>query len=242
MALKRKRSTPNFSSPFSDNTSSDSGRSSSPLPFFYAQSKPIEPLYQKATWSFPTYSSSDNYEHDHRPTRHLLNSRTRKRHRDNRPDELSIHGASKSLQWIGAVICMSTLADVCRCAASTISRLYEAQRQHPNAEPMPSQTNAASLKSEHATNQRSTLHSFWNIGSAPTPVPLPVAFDSGPRSMISSDMRCEDCDGALRQDDAMELDDGAVEQESECYMCRRRVCDRCAVLGHERTCLGCASR
>lgn len=82
MGLKRKRSSPAFSSPLSD--SSDATTSSSPLPFFYTQSKPVEPLYQKPTWSFPTYDEGMNSQY--------LNSRTRKRHRDNRPDEEIIHG------------------------------------------------------------------------------------------------------------------------------------------------------
>ncbi|KAK3678662.1 hypothetical protein LTR37_021462 [Vermiconidia calcicola] len=83
MALKRKRSSPNFSSPLSS-ASDASTQSSSPLSFVYAQSKPIESLYQKSTWSFPTYDSSE---------RSHLNSRTRKRHRDDRPDDESIHVA-----------------------------------------------------------------------------------------------------------------------------------------------------
>ena len=237
MALKRKRSTPTFSSP----SSIDSSNS---LPFFYAQTKPTpsEALYQKPTWSFPTYSSSNSSSPE---TRHShssdlgtrLDSRTRKRHRDDRPDEHSIYGASSC--WLGAVIEMSTLADVCRCAASTISRLYEAQRQHPRAEPVissePSHQTAAPA-------QRSTLHSFWNISSAPQPpTTVPMMVDAMPTSTQRGEMRCEDCDGSIRQDDAMELDGGQLELEAACSSCTRQVCNRCAVLGNERICLACVT-
>lgn len=80
MALKRKRSSPAFSSPCSDS----SDRSTNAMPFFYAHSKPVEALHYKPTWSWPTY--------DDQPSNQYLNSRTRKRHRDNRPDEDQIHG------------------------------------------------------------------------------------------------------------------------------------------------------
>ena len=238
MALKRKRSSPTFSSPVSDTSNSDSALTSSPgaLPFFYAQSKPTEPLYHKPSWSFPTYQEDNS----HNVVSRHLNSRTRKRHRDNRPDEERIYGVSC---WLGAVLDMSTLADVCRCAASTISRLYEAQRQQPRAEPVPSQpmTNATILKTD-APVQRSTLHSFWSIGAQPPERTLvPMAIDTGP-NLVENAIRCEDCHASLWHEDAMELDDGVVEQETACHICRRRICDGCAVLGNERICLPCASR
>ena len=236
MALKRKRSTPTFSSP----ASVDSSSTTNGLPFFYAQSKPTpsEALYQKPTWSFPTYSSAPSSPETHHSSdlSTRLDSRTKKRHRDNRPDEQSIYGASC---WIGAVIQMSTLADVCRCAASTISRLYEAQRLHPRAEPLPpSQPQATTIEPA----QKSTLHSFWNISSSPQPpATVPMAVDPSPNFVSNLDTRCEDCDGSLKQEDAMDLDDGTVEQETACHSCRRHVCDRCAVLGNARVCLACAT-
>ncbi|RMX85691.1 hypothetical protein D0869_03642 [Hortaea werneckii] len=88
MALKRKRSTPFISSPVSDISTTTTGSSdeTAAIPFFYQQQKPISPLplqRQKPTWSWPTY--------DDTPSTQLLNSRTRKRHRDDRPDEQQIH-------------------------------------------------------------------------------------------------------------------------------------------------------
>ena len=89
MALKRKRSTPSIAgnSPLSTNSyNSTSTNGDGQLPFIYAQSKPVEALYQKPTWSSPTYESDDV------TSSHHLGSRTRKRHRDDRPHETSIHG------------------------------------------------------------------------------------------------------------------------------------------------------
>ena len=239
MALKRKRSTPAFTSTASATTTTTA------VDFFYTQSKPTpaEAIYQKPTWSFPTYSSTPSspeaHHHVHGDSR--LNSRTRKRHRDDRPDEESIYGASSASCWLGAVISMSTLADVCRCAASTISRLYEAQRSYPRAEPVLSQpTQSTTDTTTIAQHQKSTLHSFWEINSAPAlPTSVRVQLDDAPNPSMTSieALRCEDCDGSLRPEDAMDLDGG----ETTCHTCRRQVCDRCAVLGNVRVCLACAT-
>lgn len=83
MALKRKRSSPAFSSPGSDG--SDVTMQSSPLSSFYHQSKPVDAILTKPTWSWPTYEDSPSH----------LNSRTRKRHRA-RPDEEQLCGMSGS--------------------------------------------------------------------------------------------------------------------------------------------------
>lgn len=227
MALKRKRSSPGFSSPSS--LSSDSTTQSSPLPSFYHQSKPIAPFYQKPTWSFPTYDDTLSSQH--------LNSRTRKRHRDNRPDEEQIHGVSC---WIGAIMDMSSLADVCRRAASTIDRLYQAQRQHPDASPVLSQP---VIQAQQPTQpQRSTLHSFWRIGQPPAATMMVV--DSGPKHLerVTTPPNCEDCDRPLRAEDAMDVDEYTLNQETRCASCERSICDTCAILGTARTCLACASR
>lgn len=88
MALKRKRSSPSVSSPFSDTSSTTTTLSSNDapaIPFFYHPAKPVELLPQQTpTWSWPTYEDSQSGKH--------LNSRTRKRHRDDRPDEEDVYG------------------------------------------------------------------------------------------------------------------------------------------------------
>lgn len=97
MALKRKRSSPGFSSPASDTTSTMSADSNhGSLPFFYAQSKPVEPLYLKPTWSFPTYDDSTP---QYRSTGDM-NSRTRKRHRDDRPEEEDVYCTHLSRDYL----------------------------------------------------------------------------------------------------------------------------------------------
>lgn len=236
MALKRKRSSPSFSPIASEATCSD-GSSPYSLPSFYTQSKPIEPFYTKSSWSFPTYESDDSHDQqrNHVSSRHL-NSRTRKRHRDDRPDEKSVFGALQPacIAWLGAAD-MGLFADICRGAATTLSRLYDAQRNQSRTEPISLQ-HTTNVRAEEPA-QRSTLHSFWNIGGS-----MPMAVDSNPSSVINLERKCEDCEGSLQPVSAMELDDGFLEHESACAMCRRNVCDGCAVLGNERICLACASR
>lgn len=226
MTLKRKRSSPS-SSPSTIN-SDDSAMDTPAIPFFYQQNKPVDAFAQKSNWSCPAYMEDSCGSH--------LNSRTRKRHRDNRPEEQEIYGVSR---WIGAVINMSSLADACRCAASTIQRLYDAQRYHPDAEPIPS---APALAAPLAPAQRSTLHSFWNINqSSVVSEPTQTQLDVEMISNVPLPMNCEDCDRSLRYDDSMDVDEDLLRQEMACGICQRHVCDLCAVLGNERLCLACAS-
>ncbi|RMY64532.1 hypothetical protein D0863_09751 [Hortaea werneckii] len=216
MALKRKRSTPFISSPVSDisTTTTSSSDETSAIPFFYQQQKPISPLplqRQKPTWSWPTY--------DDTPSSQLLNSRTRKRHRDDRPDEHQIH-------------------------ASTIQRLYDAQRQHPEASPMPSHQSISAITQQQQPQsqpQSSTLHKFWRLPPTSTCSSQSMQMERTCQPPTSEFLQCEDCDGSLRTGDAMDIDESITEQESMCAMCRRQVCDGCAVLGDERICLGCAN-
>ncbi|KAK1073733.1 hypothetical protein LTR12_012130 [Friedmanniomyces endolithicus] len=205
MALKRKRSSISFSSPatvFSTSTDSPS----TAIPSYYQQQKPTPALYEKQTWAFPTYDDGPSAQH--------LNSRTRKRHRNDRPDEQKVH-------------------------ASTISRLYDAQRKHRDAEPVLSSQSIAPAPT-HERPQKSTLHAFWSLPSAP-PRTDDMQMDSGNDRMSDQDSRCEDCERPLREEDAMEVDDVVLERDTACAMCRRRVCGLCSISGEERFCLGCAS-
>ncbi|KAI7164170.1 hypothetical protein KC349_g869 [Hortaea werneckii] len=215
MALKRKRSTPFISSPVSDisTITSSSSDETAAIPFFYQQQEPISPLppqQQKPTWSWPTY--------DDTPSTQLLNSRTRKRHRDNRPDEQQIH-------------------------ASTIQRLYDAQRKHPEASPIPSHQSITAIMHQQPQSQpqNSTLHSFWRLPPATSCVSQPMQIETASQPPMNESLQCEDCDRSVRTADAMDIDESMTEQESMCAMCSRHVCDGCAVLGDERICLGCAN-
>ena len=237
MALKRKRSSQTFSSPAITTTTTETTPAS--IPFFYQHSKPIEPLQQKPTWSWPTYDDSPRSSHH-------LNSRTRKRHRDDRPDEEAVYGVSC---WLGAVMQMSVLADVCRCAAATMEKLFDAQRRHLDMLPdlLPDEPYQAEdqpmLEDEPITlplpPQKSTLHSFWRIQSTST-----VAHQVQPIVDVSTDTgqasRCETCEATIQHDDAMELDTGMCGPETACVVCRERVCDSCAVMRNGRFCGECA--
>lgn len=224
MSLKRKRSSPSTCAAFeaSDASSSPpSAPSSALLPAFYHHSKPT------ATWSWPTYDDGSSSSQ--------LNSRTRKRHRDDRPDEQQVFGASC---WIGSVIDMSTLADVCRIAANTMRRLFEAQKLRPDAAPVISHATEAPRPMQR---QRSTLHSFWHLPQGPTSTsstPMSLDVHSSPMQPATP---CEDCDGPLQHGDGMQLDEALLDKESQCQCCQRKICDTCAVLGKERICLACAS-
>jgi len=228
MTLKRKRSSPSFSS-HSTTNSEDSAMDTSDIPCFYQQNKPVDAFAQKSTWSFPMYNNDSCEPH--------LDSRTRKRHRDNRPEEQEVYGVSR---WVGAMMNMSSLADVCCYAASTIQRLYDAQRNHPDAAPIPS---VQSLATPFAPAQKSTLHSFWSINQAPAvSEPTQMQLDVEMASSVRATLNCEDCDRSLRYNDALDVDEDLVRQEMACGICQRHVCDICAVLGYERLCLACASK
>ncbi|KAK0281632.1 hypothetical protein LTR91_003857 [Friedmanniomyces endolithicus] len=229
MALKRKRSSISFSS-LATVFSTSTDFPSTAIPSYYPQQKPTPAFYEKQTWAFPTYDDGPSAQH--------LNSRTRKRHRDDRPDEQQVHGVSC---WLGAVIQMSMLADACRAAASTINRLYDAQRKHLDAEPVLS-SQSVPPAAAHEKPQKSTLHAFWSLPSPPARTDG-MQLDSGSdraSDQESSLSRCEDCERPLREEDAMEVDDVVLEQDTACAMCRRRVCGLCSIAGAERLCLSCA--
>ncbi|KAK6433739.1 hypothetical protein LTR95_010081 [Oleoguttula sp. CCFEE 5521] len=88
MAIKRRRSSPVLLSPSPDTSTASSG--SSPIASFYTHSKPVAALYAKPTWSWPTYSDEPRH----------LPSRTRKRHRDDRPDEEDVYSMCNGLEEI----------------------------------------------------------------------------------------------------------------------------------------------
>lgn len=203
MALKRKRSSPTISSPAS--IASDA-TSASPPPFsFQHHNQPIE-LSHKPTWLSPTY--------DDQPQQHL-NSRTRKRYRNNRPDEKSVYGVSC---WLGAVIDMSSLADVCRCAANTITMLYAAQKQLTVASTVPlEKTTTPPPEPVQLPAQRTTLHSFWRIPQPPPATSMPTdpcAHDASSKCNPPHD---------LYQDDVMDIDGSVVNHDTMCQPWQERV-------------------
>ncbi|KAF2815245.1 uncharacterized protein BDZ99DRAFT_409045, partial [Mytilinidion resinicola] len=215
MALKRKRSMSN-DSPLSTSSlasTSTTRQSLSPTP----APRPIGSVLDfsssfPSTLQWPSHAPSSS--HRARLSATDLGSRTRKRFRDNRPDEETIH-------------------------ENTLSLLFSAARA-PHQDPTPSQAQPVAAKHE-TTTQKSTLHAFWSL-PAPRATNLRWPRVHNARNHPDTPQQgptCEDCDSAL-ESDSMEIDDmGEVGDEFACAGCRRRVCGMCAVDGDERRCLRC---
>jgi len=90
MSMKRKRSTGSLFQSATLEASSPTPFASSPirLPNFFVQSKTHDPQSSPFTPKSYHHESSQHEEN----TSHTLNSRTRKRYRDARPEESQIHG------------------------------------------------------------------------------------------------------------------------------------------------------
>jgi hypothetical protein len=93
MSMKRKRSTGSLFQTPALEASTPSPFLSSPirLPNFFVQSKTHEP--QSSPFTLKSYHHETSQQGEH--TSHTLNSRTRKRYRDARPDESQIHGMKR---------------------------------------------------------------------------------------------------------------------------------------------------
>lgn len=225
VALKRKRSSAAFSSPADMMTGSfpQWNDGSSRLPLFFPQSKPLDPTRSEPSreWKLQAETESPH-----------LNSRTRKRYRDNRPNEEQVHGMCLPHA-------MHDQGLIREIVASTMNKLFDAQREHPDAAPILSQS--LPVRQQHAL-QKSTLHSFWQLpkhSSVMTPhiEPMHVL----PSQSNTSGLVCDDCDRALISPDAMDIDEAMFEEETACRACGKHVCDTCAVAGDERKCLECAT-
>ncbi|TVY91321.1 hypothetical protein LAWI1_G008494 [Lachnellula willkommii] len=211
MVLKRKRS--------DSEISSSSSMLSSPL-------------------SINTFMSIDSVQ-SHQPqisTPSLFSSRTRKRHRDNRPSEADVHN-------------------------HTLSILFSAQQQqqsppqlHISPPSFAQQTPVACLPA-----QQSSLHSFWTLPSSRQSFSSTDSSDTliSPMTIPAADsffrpINCEDCDASLNPEnngEAMDVDvmmDANIAEGSNhaCTGCGKQVCHGCAVsnLGADRKCLMCAGK
>ncbi|KAH9863086.1 hypothetical protein IAQ61_009361 [Plenodomus lingam] len=153
--------------------------------------------------------------------------RTRKRFRDNRPDERSIH-------------------------ENTLNKLFTAQQSTPVLSTIPTVSVPPSQPSrplhEQQQPQKSTLHAFWK--QLPAPPVRPLIFPIQPRQSQSPSHlpQCDDCDASLVDDmDGMHVDmdvamGGALESSPfACCECGKKVCGTCAVVANRRVCLECAT-
>ena len=183
-------------------------------------------LNQKAVGSVPwTFAPRRSHVNDH------INFRTRKRVRDNRPDLDAIH-------------------------QNTLAKLFNAQRQTEMHSPV-THTTAIGNVNEHDNGpstleviepaQRS-LHSFFGTGQQPGSAKQATLSLQQPPNMTSHS--CEDCGDSLYQSvnhqirdlQMMEVDqlqEPFMDEDYECAVCSRNVCDMCAVRGDRRICLEC---
>ncbi|KAF2192099.1 hypothetical protein K469DRAFT_716587 [Zopfia rhizophila CBS 207.26] len=213
MGLKRKRSideSPLSTSSFTASTPEAQSPTPMPHQFDGAMDIDIESRFNaNPSWNFHSgrLSSSD------------LNTRTRKRFRDNRPDERVIH-------------------------ENTISKLFSAQRNHPHAEPILSDSHP---QPQHApVVQKSTLHSFWKLPAPPVQPPTIHIQHHQVAPQTWNAPRCEDCDTPLQSETVgmdvdMDLDGNGAGNQFACQDCGRSICGTCAVVASARHCLQCAT-
>ncbi|KAH0286235.1 hypothetical protein M436DRAFT_53122 [Aureobasidium namibiae CBS 147.97] len=215
MSMKRKRSTGSLFQTATLEASSPTPFASSPirLPNFFVQSKTHDPQSSPFTPKSYHHESSQLEEN----TSHTLNSRTRKRYRDARPEESQIH-------------------------ASTVEKLFHAQKAHPHASPQPSQQPQPQLQAQYplqfppqdAPPQRSTLHSFWHL---PQPSHIPQQHTDTSISQQEV-LACEGCDGRLIPEYPYGMD--TLDADTMCTACGKHVCNTCAITADTRLCLDCA--
>jgi hypothetical protein len=135
----------------------------------------------------------------------------------------------------------------------TLNILFSAQRQQTRS-PQPDllvpsvedHSSEPQQDSSRGSNQQS-LHRFWNINSAPRPLPsFSGAADSTLTVAQSASSNCEDCGAGLANDgddygDSMDVDHA---ENTVCSTCGKHVCFSCSVsnLGDHKRCLRCAGR
>ncbi|KAI0995009.1 hypothetical protein K3495_g13172 [Podosphaera aphanis] len=153
-------------------------------------------------------------------TRSFVSSRTRKRHRDNRPLESEVH-------------------------LHTLSLLFSAQKNLPQSSderPERRPDTIAPLAPPQNPRKQSNLHSFWPASAKSL---APTSYDEFHLSNVGPDSyflitNCEDCDTALEADGEIferDLESG----DYACTICNRHVCHTCSItnLGIDRKCLVC---
>lgn len=209
-----------------------------------------EPYVSSGILNLNAHSSIDNH----------LNSRTRKRLRDSRPDEETIH-------------------------QNTLSRLYAAQQRHEQRSEQPdhgtpftpsptpsraslaraeSTTSTTSSRTQQKEKAQASLHTFFGGGHSGSTVYIPSQDPRASTPTATSTPpaipQCEDCSAPLllpsppnenstvgdseMMDIDAEIDLGTSSDDGSAYSCAncsKRVCDTCAVRGDRRVCLECAN-
>lgn len=193
------------------------------------------------------------------PTPSLFASRTRKRHRDNRPSQADVH------RKLFLALSTAELLSLTLSPEHTLSLLFSAQNSHSQPQSFIQQTQQAPIApvpmNTESGGHQSSLHSFFTIPSARQSSPSSLSSNSSNQSADTSmhmatmpslfqATNCDDCDVPLGQGgaDGMDVDMMDVDVASggnyACEQCGRMVCHGCAVsnLGQQRRCLNCAGR
>ncbi|MCJ1379906.1 hypothetical protein MMC17_003009 [Xylographa soralifera] len=231
MSLKRKRSSSGLS-PFSsssNNSYPSRDASFSPTPSHklgssfgdedIAMDGSGHELHQVDDWSM-TIDPLFDITPPHLP------SRTRKRFRNNRPADSSIH-------------------------ENTYQKLYHAQRFPPSmpVAAIPRTPSDSSNSSRKPSISQASLHNFWTFPHRSS-TSRHASTDNHPSHHQNIEkITCQDCDACLDMvvgEYAMDVEMGGIgisveESEYACRDCARRVCDMCAVVtpGEGRECLQC---
>jgi hypothetical protein len=134
-----------------------------------------------------------------------------------------------------------------RIAETTLQKLFSAQRNHPDASPVPSESIPTQQPTPSLSKpvQKSTLHAFWKQLPAP---PVQPIFHISHQQQETQGPRCDDCDTPLQSvndsmDVDMDTDMGGIVESSPfaCSDCGKNVCGTCAVVSARRHCLQCAT-
>jgi hypothetical protein len=174
-----------------------------------------------------------------------LSSRTRKRYRDNRPSESTIHRMPPVIDSYALAYPLTLMSTT----EHTLSLLFSAQK---NPQTAPLQIHApAPVAPSNESNHQSSLHSFWSLPARQS------SCNSSNSSTTSTSptnyfqvTNCEDCHASLNSTDGdsmdidIDIDTNGSSLNHGCSACSRQVCYHCAVsnLGGQRHCLMCAGK
>lgn len=233
MALKRKRSTMEMSATLDDSPQSLSSSlrvSTSPTPC-PDYPRPMTLHIDRSASPYQAWivgSGSLSGE---------VGSRTRKRHRDDRPNDAIVHRMSHRIK--------RSITELINGIEHTIDKLFAAQRQRPHATPVLSE--AAMAKHNRSLRLQTTLHAFWN---SPTHTYIeifsPERMNGSMETICDLELsRCAHCDNLLRSSPGVNMDiplslDQSINEAFGCWRCGRLACDVCAVEMERRVCLDCA--
>jgi hypothetical protein len=138
------------------------------------------------------------------------------------------------------------------CSENTLHKLFAAQSQLLNQDPIPVPSEIPVTKLQRsASAPQASLHAFW--GKLPTRAgPSNYKPNTSNSLLERTDEKCEDCDhllstgdnGSMDIDMDLEMAGAGASGEKGCGSCGRIVCEGCAVIGSigdSRVCLQCAT-